>query len=660
MLKGINGKLLFVDLARRKMWDEEIDEKIFQKFAGGYGIGAKILYERMKPGVDPLGEDNILAFMTGALNGTGAACCGRSTVMGKSPLTGGWGDANTGGFFGNALKAARYDGIFLLGKSEKPVYLLVNDGEAELKDAAHLWGKDSFETEDLIRDELQNNRTRIACIGQAGENLSLISGIMNDKGRASARSGLGALMGSKKLKAVAVFGTRKVEIADKELLRKSNEKIKKISARTPSKTKMLIEKLMTPLLPLFVRLKVKLPPPQPPAMAHLFRTYGTSGILSFSSVTQDAGIKNWKGASSAEFPRKKSLKISDDNIIKYNTKRFSCGSCVIGCGAVQAVDHPEYGIEKGHKPEYESLSVFGTMTLVDHTEAVIYANHLCNIYGLDVISAGTTIAFAMECFEDGIITKEDTGGIDLKWGNHQAMLDVLKKMALREGFGNVLADGVKKAAERIGKGSEKFAIHVGGQEVPMHDPRNAPGFGTTYIVDPTPARHTQGGTGFFDMGFLSPEMYSEYQVPSKTDKYDYEIKAKLQAIDSHYHHACNVFGLCTFPPLIDPSFPVVDLINGATGFGIDLDGFLEIGERANTIRQCFNTREGLKPDDFKLPERLKGNPPLEKGALKDITIDIDTLKKRYFEYMDWDLETGFPSKAKIDLLGLGKLVGDLY
>ena len=483
---------------------------------------------------------------------------------------------------------------------------------------------------------------------------------MNDKGRASARSGLGAVMGSKKLKAVAVSGSLKVEVADRGLLKETNEEIRKIFIQKPTKIQMFIEKLMTPLLPLFVKLKVKLPSPETPAMAHLFKTYGTTGILSFASVTQDAGIKNWKGASSVDFPRKKSLKISDDNIIKYNTKRISCGSCTIGCGAAQALDHPEYGIEKGHKPEYEALSAFGSLTLVDHTEAVIYANHLCNIYGLDVISAGATIAFAMECFENGIITKEDTGGIDLSWGNHKEMIDVLKKMAMREGFGDVLADGVKIAAEKIGKGSEQYAIHVGGQEVPMHDPRNAPGFGTTYTVDPTPARHTQGGTGFYDLGFLNPATFADYQVPTKTDKYDYETKAKLQVLDSHYHHACNVFGLCTFPPFIDPKFPIVDLINRATGLGIDLDGFLEIGERANTIRQCFNVREGFKPSDFKLPKRLQGDPPLKKGALKGVTIDIDTLKKRYFEYMDWDIEKGLPSRKKIEALGLDKLVGDLY
>ena len=312
-------------------------------------------------------------------------------------------------------------------------------------------------------------------------------------------------------------------------------------------------------------------------------------------------------------------------------------------------------IKEGHKPEYESLASFGTMTLVDHTEAVIYANHLCNLYGLDVISAGATIAFAMECFEEGIINEKDTDGIDLRWGNHEAMIEILKKMATRQGFGDVLADGVRIASERLGKGAEQYAMHVGGQELPQHDPRNAPGFGTTYVVDPTPARHTQGGTGFYDMGFLSSESFAAYKLP-QNDRYDYETKAKLHALNSHFNHACNVLGLCTFPPLIDTKFPILDLVNGATGFDMDFDGFLEIGERANTLRHCFNLREGIKPADFRLPDRVVGSPPLEKGVLKGVTIDIETMKKRYFEYMDWDYKTGVPSRRKIASLGLDKLI----
>ena len=660
LLKGINGRLLFVDLSQQKMWDEEIDEETYREYMGGYGVGVKILYERMKPGVDPLGEENILAFMTGALNATGAICCGRSGVMAKSPLTGGWGDANTGGFFGNELKTAGYDGIFFLGKSDKPTYLFLNNGKAVLKDATKLWGKDSFETEDLIRDELKSNKIKVACIGQAGETLSLISGIMNDKGRASARSGLGAVMGSKKLKAVAVLGKQKMEVADKALLKTANEKVRKTFALELPGYFKYIEMVMKPLVPFFVKFKIPLPPPAPAAMVHLFKTFGTSGLTSHSSLTQDAGIKNWKGVSSDEFPQKMAVKISDKSVIAYNTKRFACGSCSLGCGAVQAVDHAEYGIKKGHRPEYESLAAFGTMTLVDHTEAVNYANHLCNIYGFDTISAGGTVSFAMECFEEGIITKEDTGGIDLSWGNYQGMIDILEKMVKREGIGDILADGVKVAAKKIGKGSEKYAMHVGGQEIPQHDPRAAPGFGTTYVVDPTPGRHTQGGTGFFDLGLLGTAMFPNQQLPEKVEKYDFENKAKLQALYSHYTHTTNAIGLCIFPPFMDPGFPIVELINGVTGFGLDFDGMLKIGERINAIRQCFNVREGLKPSDFKLPHRLKGSPPLKRGVLKGITIDIDTLKKRYFEYVDWDLETGLPSKDKIVDLGLEKLLGDLY
>lgn len=674
MTKGINGKLLFVDLTEEKIWDEEIDTETIEKFVGGYGIGAKILYERMKPGINPLGEENILGFMTGAFNGTGALSGGRSTVFAKSPLTGGWGDANTGGYFGNALKQTGFDGVFFQGISSKPVYLYINEGNPELKDASNIWGKNSFETEESIKQELDNSRIRIACIGQAGEKLSLISGIMNDKGRASARSGLGAVMGSKKLKAVAVSGKKKPELADEELLKKANQQIKKVyDLKIPKMEHFMVTKC-APIMPFFVKTGIvnKLPPFTIGACIDLLKMYGTAGFTEHCTVINDAGVKNWKGSSAKDFPRKKVLNVAGDMINSFNTKNFACGSCPLACGAVQKVDHPKYGYEEGHKPEFETLAAFGPMCLVDDTEAVLYANHLCNLYGFDTISMGTVIAFAMECFEKGIITKEDTGGIDLTWGNADAMIQILEKMAARDGIGDILADGVKVASEKLGKGSEEFAMHVGGQELGQHDPRLNPGFGLTAVTDATPGKHTPGGTGWFEWGLIDPMRFHKQLGPvAKTispsdrtsimkNKWDYEESGLLHICANSFQNAVNVVGLCMFPIYIDPDFPVEDLVSATMGLSMTFDDFLKMGERVNTIRHCFNLREGFKPSDFRLPDRIQGAAKNEVGAHKGVNIDVEGLKKRYYTLIDWDYETGLPSKEKIAELGLENLVGDLY
>ena len=651
------GKILFINLTNGTFEEENIPEEIYKQFVGGYGLGVKILLEKMKPGADPLGPENILGFTTGLLNGSGIIGSGRYMAVAKSPLTGGWGDSNAGGNFALALKQSGYDAVFFTGKSEKPVYLILSNQEYKLNDASHLWGKDTDDTEDLIIKELKNKKFSIACIGPGGEKLSLISGIVNDKGRVAARSGLGAVMGSKNLKAIVVQGKQKVKVADAEKLKQLNSRIRPLFAKRPTKIENFINNALMPLFPFIVKMKVPLPPPDQKLVAQMFSDYGTCSFVAPSSETQDSPIKNWSGVAYKDFPMKtSSSKISDDNVIKYQKKKFHCTSCPVGCGGIITIKDKENKLKDSHKPEYETIAAFGSIMLNDDMESILKANDMCNRAGIDTISAGTTIAFAMECYEKGIITDKDTDGIKLKWRDSDAVLKMLDKMIKREGFGDILADGTKVAAEKIGKGTENFAMHVGGQEVPMHDPRLNPGFGTTYVSDPTPGRHTQAGLGYEQMGLaiMNEKLLEKYNLPKKQKKYDFHTKGKKNALVSAYGQIINCTGLCMFHFLIVPDYPLLDFIKAATGWNITDDDLIKTGMRIQNLRNLFNVREGIKPKDFALPERIAGKSPIKKGPLKGVQIDIDALKTDYYKEMEWNYETGMPSDEKLKELSLEK------
>ncbi len=659
--KGYMGKILWVDLSAGTLKEEDISPQEYRQFLGGYGLGVKYLYERISPGIDPLGPENIIGFTTGPLTHTSALGCGRYTVVAKSPLTNTWGDANSGGYFGPALKSAGYDAVFFTGKSHKPVYLYLNDGMKELRDASHLWGKDANETEDEIWREQGDNKIKIACIGQAGEKLSLISCIINDKGRAAARSGLGAVMGSKNLKAVAVKGNEKTPVADEAKLKELNKIVRDKFSLKPTKFQDLIGKMLKPLMPLLFRLKVPLPPPDTKLVNQIFQDYGTSGLTSTACESQDAPIKNWLGIAYQDFPMaKKSSNISDDNVIRYQVKKFACSKCIVGCGGIVEVKEGKYALHYGHKPEYETLASFGPLCMNDNIESIITANDICNRYGFDTISAGATIAFAIECYEKGTLSKAQTDGMDLTWGNHEAIIQLLKKMGERDGIGNILADGVRLAAQRIGKGSEKYAIHVAGQELAMHDPRLTPSLGATYCTDATPARHTQGGAGYFEgeAGLFKSKFFTGHVFP-EMKRYEYENKGKLHMFQSNYVHVINCAGMCMFYPFIYQDTPLVEMINAATGWNLTPDDALEIGDRIHTLRHCFNLREGFTPKDFQISPRAIGDPPLTAGPTKGVTIDIDTLNRAVYLERDWDPVSGMPSEKTLQKLSLKELVSDL-
>jgi aldehyde:ferredoxin oxidoreductase len=505
-----------------------------------YGIGARILYSNQKGGVDPLGPDNTLGFITGPLTGTQAISGTRFTVVAKSPLTGGWGDANSGGYFAAYLKFSGYDGVFFTGISEKPVYLFINNGRAELRDANHLWGKDTYETDDILKSELGDD-TAIACIGPSGEKVSLVSCIMHNKGSAAGRSGLGAVMGSKKLKAVAVKGKMKVPVVDEQ------------------GTKNLRDKYI----------------PQLGGHIKWMHKYGTSMVTVQLTKAGDAPIKNYSGVAVTDFPDAEP--IGGEALLAYKLKSTRCYMCPVGCDALLKEGTGEYKYAAGSfRPEYETLVMLGTNCQVNNLDAINMANDICNRYGIDTISAGSIMAFAMEVFEKGLVNKQDTGGIEMTWGNHRALVAMMEKMAKREGFGDILADGVKVAAEKIGKGAEKYAIHIHGQEVPGHNPVANFHWANTYITDATPLA-TQGSE------------YMRDDVPFDKNLFTGRGLAHKQGVENQHIVMCT--GMCLFVGSTIPSkTAIAEFMKLVTGWDRTMEDLYLCGERIACIKQAFNVR----------------------------------------------------------------------
>jgi len=545
-------------------------------------------------------------------------------VVAKSPLTGAWADSNSGGFWGPELKWAGYDAIFISGISPKPAYLLLSRGKAELRDAAHLWGKDANETDDILQQELGKPQVRVACIGPAGEACSLISGIVNERERIAARSGVGAVMGSKRLKAVAVRGDKKrAFVAQPEKFRLAREDYSK-------------------------RLKGS-------KFQQGLTAVGTGGGTSFLLSIGDCPTKNWNSTGAESMPT--CVNLDSANMDKYKLKSYGCHACPVRCGAIIEVKEGLFATKGGiRRPEYETLAALGALCLNNSVEAVIKANEICNLYGLDTMAVGNVIAFSMECYENGLISKEDTDGIELAWGNGEAVVALTEKMAKREGFGAVLADGVEKAAERIGKGSEKYAMHVHGQRLPYHDPRNSPALGTSIMSDAQPASHMNTeGTNLLEQGVpLGSDPL--LQSPKLAIYGDYEGKGPMYATGAAYYQLLSSSGLCALYTVAF-AVPVAELIAPVTGWDFDWEEGLKAGRRILTLRQAFNAREGLSPEEFKLPQRVM--LPQSVGPAAGTKIDYDSLRSGYFTAMGWDIKTGKPHRQTLIDLGLDELTSDL-
>ncbi len=623
-MNGYIDKLAFIDLTTKKVIIEALGNSIARKFLGGYGIGSKILYEKQKLKVDPLGEYNTLGILAGPLTGTPLPFVSRYTVVSKSPLTETWGDANSRGFFGPYLKFSGFDGIFINGISDKPVYILLENGKVSIYDALSFWGKDTYETEDLLKSKY-GKKAQIACIGPAGEKLSKISAIITSKGKAAGRSGMGAVMGSKKLKAIVALGGKKVPIANTDLVEELNKKY--------------IEQFKNGT-----------------GFSDFYSSTGTPGYTEAGAESGDSPIKNWYGTPEdiKDFSGYKYEKME-----KYIVKKGSCYKCPMADWKYVIIkDGPYKMTEKAHIPEYESASAFGSFCLNTNPESIIRCNDLCNRYGIDTISTGATIAFAMSCYQDGIINIKDTDGIKLTWGNHQAIVEMTEKIAKRDGFGDILADGVRLASEKIGKDSEKYAIHIGGQELPAHDPRFEPSMASIYLHDATPGRHGQASQYSVPpkLAELMPEVDFSYSFGNKRDIYT--GRAKAQKVLSSLAHCVNAMGMCLWGYLSTEVTFMSECYSAVTGFDVDMKELLITGERIGTMRLAFGLREGKSIVERKIPDIAIGKPPLKNGPTKNISIDLKKIRGEYFQEMDYDINTGRPSNKKLKELGLGWLIED--
>jgi aldehyde:ferredoxin oxidoreductase len=633
MGNGYMGKILMVDLTSGAFEDIEIPDAAYEKCLSGSGLGAFILYNAIPAGADPLGPDNVLGFVSGLLTGTGSLFTGRWMVVGKSPLTGGYGEANCGGNFSPAIKRCGYDGIFFKGISEKPVYLYIKKGKPELRDAAGLWGKDALETEEILIKELtEKKKPRVACIGPAGEKRSLISGISNDMGRMAARSGLGAVMGSKNLKAVVLDGNKRVSAADPDTIRTLSGQCNKWVQFQPwflSGKGLRFLGTMLRWLPVQTAMDGML-------WKIMLRKWGTVSINQYSIELGDAPVKNWSG-SYLDFDKTQSAPLNPDAFLEREISKYHCYSCPLGCGGICG---GKGAVKETHKPEYESVLALSGLVLNNDLESIFDLNDRLNRAGMDTISAGATIAFAMECYERGILTKADTDGLELTWGNTEAMAALVEKMIAREGIGDILADGVKKAAERIGKDTDQYAMHAGGQELPMHDGRFDPGFALHYTVEPTPGRHTIGSQMYYEMFRLwkrdktLPRPWLMYRKAGKY--YVTKRKARAAAACSKFINVLNGAGGCAFGAYIGVDrMPVFEWLNAATGWNKTPHEYMDMGARLQVMKLAFNQKHGIDPKSFRPNPRALGEPAMTRGANAGRKVDVDRMSRKYWKQFRW-------------------------
>ncbi|MFX0034575.1 MAG: aldehyde ferredoxin oxidoreductase family protein [Candidatus Hermodarchaeota archaeon] len=654
MASGIFGKILWIDLTEENFKEESLPEEIYRQYIGGYGLGVKLIYDNMPVRIDPLSPKSIFGFFPGLLTGTAAPFSGRYMIAGKSPLTGTWGDANSGGTFGPEIKKCGFDAILFKGAAETPKYVLIKEGNKEILDASDIWGLDIIEAETHLKKK-HGKFIKTAGIGQAGENISKISGIANDRGRIAARSGLGAIMGSKNLKMLALKGNKRISIYQKD---RFLELIKTYNQRgiqeQPNKLIRSILKNVPRLAKTIRRFRIGFSGP-PKMIREIYKSFGTSVGNTLAAEINDSPIKNWSGIGMYDFPFKNSKNLSALEIQKYKIREYGCFSCPVQCGAILKV--PEINLEETHIPEYETCCSFGALLLNHDLLSIFEINELCNRAAIDTISTGATIAFAIECFENGILTKEDTNGIELTWGNSKAIIELVKKIINREGIGDILADGCKIAAEKIGRGSEKYAITSLGSEIAMHNPRVFPSLAFTYNYDPTPGRHTAASIDMIEIGPIN-KFQKGFKLP-KGRKKNEKTKYRGQMLTTSFHQVLNSVGLCSFSTLFG-SYPFIDLIHTFTGWNISINELIQIGLRIQTLRQTFTIREGIELANNRLPGRVTGHPPDERGPTKGVSIEYVNFYKGYCNEMGWNPENGYPLKETLMDLDLSFVIKDLY
>ncbi|MFX0085381.1 MAG: aldehyde ferredoxin oxidoreductase family protein [Candidatus Hodarchaeota archaeon] len=632
-----------IDLTTEKVTTKKysFNTPIFRKYLGAEGIALEYLLRNMPPHIDPLGPENYLCVITGILSGTNTPFSGRYIVAGKSPLTDTWGEANSGGRFGPELRKTGFDILLITGIAKQLSILHITNDSIEIKPAKYLEGKDCSETEEILKQKF-NSKVQIASIGLAGENRVLVSGIVTDKGRIAARSGLGAVMGSKCLKAIVARGTKKVPIYDfygfNDLRVLVTKKIKKgpiFLMKTSGSTSVT-------LAPWLRRFRVSYGSIAPNIVViDTYKRWGTCSGTAVCVETGDSTVKNFKG-SHKDYPLSRSAKITSDNVTKYKIKKYGCISCPIACGGIMAYKDDLYDFPETQKPEYETLAMLGPNLLNDDIGSIYAMNDYCNRQGLDTIAIGSILGFLIEAMEKGIISRDEADGFELKWNNPINFLKIIEKITKREGVGDTLAMGVGKAAQEFGIEAEKIAMHIRNQGIPAHDPRFSKSMLIPYKLDPSPGRHTP---------------FSDFMVDQSKFKSMYKSsrKATRRAEYYCYQQTYSTLGLCQFG-MLTGKFPALEFTKLVTGIHLTMDEFIRIGERLFTLKHLFNLREGINPLETEIPirvlEKAETGPHNKISLIKEEKLIIEN----FLTALRWDTTTSEPDVERLKQLELEKFI----
>ena len=618
MAHGYAGRFLRVDLTESRCSTFTVEDTLLRKYIGGSSLGAKLFLDGFPLEADPLAPESPLMVMTGPMVASGFPGSSRFAVCAKSPLTGIWGESACGGNFGPELKRAGYDGIVITGRAENPVVLSITGGEARLIDAAGLWGKDVYETTDILK--APDAGVKVLAIGPAGENLVRFAAIGNDKGHFVGRTGLGAVMGAKRLKAIAVRGEGKLSKADEVRYREAQKQ---------------------------AILEIK-----DSALANSLHAMGSDANMDIGMINGDVPVKNWSVGEDFEL----SAALSGPTLSEtYLTRAHACANCPVACKRVVRVPDGPFQTEEGPGPEYETCGTFGTMIMNRDLAGVIKANEICNRLGMDTISCGAAIAWGMELFEKGTLTRKETDGLDLAWGNMEAVLALLPRIAQREGFGDLLAGGSLAAAKKIGGDAVDAVVHVKGLDLPMHDPRGYHGMGLAYMMSNRGACHLQHAVLATEQGMASwPQLFpmkDDYQGTTS------EGKAELVFHSENYGILGNSLSICHYLTDILKPETIRDAFNAITGFDLDFAGLMACGARDWTLKRGINNLLGITAQDDVLPKRIM--TPLLEGAGAGSVPDVERLKREYYALRGLD-ERGFPKEEKLAELGLEELRARLY
>lgn len=608
-MNGYMGKVLVVDLTKKELKDEPLNEKYARDFLGGGGLACRYLADMIDEKTDPLGPENPLIFMAGLLTGTGGPSFSRWVVASRSPYTTYYGDANGAAHFGSELRFSGYDGIIFKGKSDKPVYLYIKDGKPELKDASSLWGKNTYDTIDAIRKEYDDPRIRVACIGQAGENQVLFANIMTQDGHCAGRAGMGCIMGSKKVKAIAVRGKGKIPMAEPEKFKET--------------ARAAMEEVKTGFI------------------SQVMHDTGTCGWCDSGLSYGDTPTKYYTIATMPEVTDISGVTQNE----KYQVGNTACFGCPIGCRKVLHIKEGRFKTDEPVEgPEYETLIAWGPLLMISDMGAINHMNTLVNGYGMDSISSGASAAFAFYLYEKGVITSKDTGGLELKWGDIDTAIKLLELIAKNEGFGKIVQEGTKRMAVRYNRPGE--AMQCKGLEFPMHDPRAFHCMGLVYATSNRGADHNKSDAYLVENGMGNPDLNL---VPG--DRFG-DDKAQMVVLSQDWRALTDALGICHFGMMSTQL--IIDMINASTGWNTDLDSLLKAGERNFQLMRAMTCKLGVTPEDDKLPE-IAMRPIPDSGQEGNVP-NMKKMLPEYYALRDWDKTTGKPSKARMESLGMGDLL----